>query len=137
MLRVTCTTDDTRQHRLCSPLHRPTPSARCGPSRALQKSRPIRPIQFAWGVVHDDAIVDRSRASAVRILGAILGAKLPDTPRHWLGHDGTANRKTPARSACVDMSWHTMSWQDVIRDVEAGGSNPLTPTKGSPRSDLI
>lgn len=21
-----------------------------------------------------------------------------------------------------------MSWQDVIRDVEAGGSNPLTPT---------
>ena len=33
-------------------------------------------------VAHDDATVDRSRAPAVRILGAILGAKLPDIPRH-------------------------------------------------------
>jgi len=39
-------------------------------------------MQFASGVVHDDAIVDRSRVSAVRILGAILVAKLPDINRH-------------------------------------------------------
>jgi hypothetical protein len=35
------------------------------------------------------------------------------------------------------MSWDTMSWQDVIRDVEAGGSNPLTPTKSWGTSALL
>ena len=72
------------------------------------------------------------RLTAGRILGAILGAELSDIPRHQATPISTTKRESPARSARADMRWHTMSWQDAIRDVEAGGSNPLTPSNRPP-----
>ena len=62
----------------------------------------------------------------------MLGAIRLRTCWYGLARIGNTNCETPRRSIRRNTPRHTRPQQGVVRDVEAGGSNPLTPTKFEP-----
>jgi len=74
----------------------------------------------------------QSRAAATglsgRIVGAIVGAIRSGIRWHEPAPADSSSRERPAKSARDGRRWNTPAPPGVVRDVEAGGSNPLTPT---------
>ncbi len=57
-----------------------------------------------------------------------MGAKLSGTQWYETRPAERLLRESPARSARDGTTGDTLARKGVVRDVEAGGSNPLTPT---------